>query len=84
MAVKPLEVDMLRFALITAVLVLGKADVAMAQDLIHITSAWGDVTAELADNEAARFLLRMLPGTLEPSCSGRSQATPRYLIAQAM
>jgi hypothetical protein len=34
---------------------------AMAQDRIRIVSDWGEVTAELADNDAARSLARMLP-----------------------
>lgn len=38
---------------------------AMAQEQIRISSEWGDVTAELADNDAARSLARMLPVTLE-------------------
>lgn len=38
---------------------------AMAQDRILISSAWGTVTAELADNAAARALARMLPVTIE-------------------
>jgi len=45
--------------------VQGLAVPAMAQDRITISSAWGQVTAELADNEAARSLLRLLPLTIE-------------------
>jgi hypothetical protein len=37
----------------------------MAQERIVISSAWGKVRAELADNETARSLLRMLPVTIE-------------------
>jgi hypothetical protein len=37
----------------------------MAQERILISSAWGNVTAELADNAAARALARMLPVTIE-------------------
>ena len=33
----------------------------MAQERVRITSAWGEVTAELSDNAAARSLLGMLP-----------------------
>ncbi len=36
----------------------------MAQDRIRLVSDWGEVTAELADNEAARALARMLPLTI--------------------
>lgn len=37
---------------------------AMAQERITISSEWGNVTAELVDNEATRTLLRMLPVTI--------------------
>jgi hypothetical protein len=37
----------------------------MAQERIVISSAWGEVRADLADNEAARSLLQMLPVTIE-------------------
>ncbi len=36
----------------------------MAQERISISSEWGNVTAELADNEAARALARMVPVTI--------------------
>jgi len=36
----------------------------MALEQIRISSAWGEVAAELADNAAARSLLDMLPVTL--------------------
>jgi hypothetical protein len=38
---------------------------AMAQDRILISSKWGRVTAELADNAAARALAQKLPLTIE-------------------
>ncbi len=38
---------------------------AMAQERILISSDWGNVTAELADNDATRALVRMLPVTIE-------------------
>jgi hypothetical protein len=38
---------------------------AMAQERILISSSWGNVTAELADNEATQALVRMLPVTIE-------------------
>lgn len=40
-------------------------DPAMAQERIRISSDWGNVTAELADNAAARSLIQMLPITIE-------------------
>lgn len=38
---------------------------AMAQERIKISSGWGNVTAELADNAAARSLIQMLPVTID-------------------
>ena len=37
---------------------------AMAQERVRISSDWGDVTAELADNSATQTLVRMLPLTI--------------------
>lgn len=37
----------------------------MAQDRVRISSDWGEVTADLADNDAAKALARMLPLTVE-------------------
>jgi hypothetical protein len=52
--------------LLTAfVLTLGLIANAMAQERILISSEWGNVTAELADNGAAKALLQMLPVTIE-------------------
>ncbi|WP_199229652.1 cyclophilin-like fold protein [Azospirillum sp. TSO22-1] len=50
---------------IAASLVLLATGHAMAQDSILISSDWGTVTAELADNAAARSLAQMLPVTIE-------------------
>jgi hypothetical protein len=38
---------------------------AMAQKRIQISSDWGNVTAALADNAAARQLIQMLPLTID-------------------
>jgi hypothetical protein len=38
---------------------------AMALERIQISSDWGNVTAELADNAAARLLIQMLPITID-------------------
>ena len=38
---------------------------AMAQERILISSEWGNVTAELTDNAAARSFAQMLPMTIE-------------------
>ncbi len=37
----------------------------MAQEQIILSSEWGVVRAELADNDAARSLVRMLPVTIQ-------------------
>ena len=44
---------------------LGLMGPAMAQERILISSDWGEVTAELADNEASRSLVQMLPLTID-------------------
>ena len=44
---------------------LGLMGPAMAQEQILISSDWGRVTAVLADNDATRSLVRMLPLTIE-------------------
>lgn len=53
--------------LMSKALVIGLAMMgpAMAQDQILIVSDWGKVTAVLADNDAARSLVRMLPLTID-------------------
>jgi hypothetical protein len=38
---------------------------AMAQERIQISSDWGNVTAKLVDNAAARSLIQMLPITID-------------------
>ena len=48
-----------------SVLTLGLTGAAMAQEQILISSDWGNVKAELVDNEATRSLVRMLPITIE-------------------
>jgi hypothetical protein len=51
-------------ALTTIIFMLGLTGPPMAQDLL-ISSDWGKVTADLADNDAARSLVRLLPLTIE-------------------
>jgi hypothetical protein len=48
---------------------------AMAQERIQISSDWGSVTAELADNDATRALVRMLPLVIEMSDHLRQEKT---------
>jgi hypothetical protein len=47
----------------------------MAQEHIQISSEWGNVSAELADNAAARSLIKMLPITIEMSDHLRQEKT---------
>src|SRR5437868_14259548 len=47
------------------VIALGLVEPAMAQERILISSDWGEVTAELVDNDATRSLVEMLPLTIE-------------------
>lgn len=66
------------------VFALGLSGAAMAQEQIRISSDWGDVTATLADNEAAEALLEMLPLTrecLKLCVSDRAHAVFRYVQA---
>ena len=55
----------MRFSLLMATgLLLTLTGHVMAQERILISSEWGNVTANLADNDAARSLVKMLPITL--------------------
>jgi hypothetical protein len=47
------------------VITVGLIGPAMAQERILISSDWGNVNAELVDNNATRALTRMLPLTIE-------------------
>src|SRR6476469_2199864 len=47
------------------VITLGLIGPAMAQERILLSSDWGEVTAELVDNDATRALVRMLPLSIE-------------------
>jgi hypothetical protein len=49
-------------ALIVTMALVGPA---MSQERIRISSDWGEVTAELADNAAAKSLVQMLPVTID-------------------
>jgi hypothetical protein len=56
---------MLNLLLRAFVIILGLIGPAMAQERILISSDWGNVTAELIDNNATRSLLQMLPLPIE-------------------
>ena len=47
------------------VITLGLIGPTMAQERIMISSDWGNVTAELVDNNATRSLVQMLPLSIE-------------------
>ena len=49
---------------IAGAILLATIGTAMAQERIKISSEWGSVTAELADNAAPKALLGMLPLTI--------------------
>jgi hypothetical protein len=51
--------------LFSIVIILGLIGPAMAQERILISSDWGEVSAELAENEASRSLVQMLPLTID-------------------
>ena len=48
-----------------AAFALGLSGAAMAQEQMRISSEWGEVTATLADNDAAVALLEMQPLTVD-------------------
>ncbi|RWF96261.1 MAG: hypothetical protein EOQ45_04605 [Mesorhizobium sp.] len=66
---------MLKSLLSSAVIALGMVGPAMAQERIRIASDWGEVTADLADNEAAKSLAQTLPLTIEMSDHLRQEKT---------
>jgi len=53
----------------------------MAQERISISSEWGEVTAELADNDATRALIAMLPVTIEMRDHLRQEKTGNLPVA---
>jgi len=64
-----------RTAFVAASLTLPIGGSALAQDRISISSDWGNVTAVLADNAAARALAGMLPLTIEMDDHLRQEKT---------
>ena len=58
-----------------AALSLGLTGAAMAQEQILISSEWGNVKAELVDNDATRSLVKMLPVTIEMRDHMRQEKT---------
>ena len=66
---------MLNLLLGACVITLGLIGPAMAQERILISSGWGEVAAELVDNNATRSLVQMLPLTIEMSDHLRQEKT---------
>jgi len=70
-ATAPAQVDranwsqMRKLLLRTFVITLGLIGPAMAQERVLISADWGEITAELVDNNATRSLVQMLPLTIE-------------------
>ncbi|WP_418137907.1 cyclophilin-like fold protein [Agrobacterium sp. El2ro-1b] len=64
-----------RTAFVAASLTMPMGGSALAQDRISISSDWGNVTAVLADNAAARALSKMLPLTIEMDDHLRQEKT---------
>ena len=62
-------------ALIAAALAFLTMGPAMAQERIRISSEWGNVSAELADNDATRSLVQMLPITIDMQDHLRQEKT---------
>ncbi|WP_115114796.1 cyclophilin-like fold protein [Hyphomicrobiales bacterium] len=60
---------------IAAALTLNLGGSALAQERILISSDWGNVSADLADNAAARALAAMLPLTIEMDDHLRQEKT---------
>lgn len=58
-----------------AVITLGLAGTATAQERISIASDWGEVKATLVTNEATRSLVKMLPLTIETRDHLRQEKT---------
>ena len=56
---------MLKRSLSASLVTFGLIGPAMAQERILLSSDWGEVTAELVDNDATRSLVRMLPITID-------------------
>ncbi|MBA8881824.1 cyclophilin-like fold protein [Phyllobacterium myrsinacearum] len=66
---------MLKLMISAAALTMAIDGTAMAQERIRISSDWGEVTADLADNEAAKALAQMLPLTIKMSDHLRQEKT---------
>jgi hypothetical protein len=66
---------MLTKALKALIITIGLAGPAMSQERIVISSDWGEVTADMADNAATRSLIQMLPVTIQMDDHLRQEKT---------
>ena len=66
---------MLTTPLKALIITIGLAGPAMSQERIVISSDWGEVTADLADNPATRSLIQMLPVTIQMDDHLRQEKT---------
>jgi len=66
---------LLKATRIAGAILLATIGTAMAQERIKISSEWGSVTAELADNAATKALLGMLPLTIPMTDHLRQEKT---------
>lgn len=57
------------------IITIGLAGPAMSQERIVISSDWGEVTADLADNDATKSLIQMLPVTIQMDDHLRQEKT---------
>ena len=77
---------MLKIVMKAIVIIFALAGSAMAQERILISSDWGEVTANLVDNDATRSLIQMLPITINMQDHLRQEKTgnlPSPLPAEA-
>jgi hypothetical protein len=66
---------MLTTPLKALIITIGLAGPAMSQERIVISSDWGEVTADLADNDATKSLIQMLPITIQMDDHLRQEKT---------
>ena len=65
----------MKLSILSALLALSTTGPTMAQERIRISSEWGEVTAELADNAATQALVGMLPLTIDMRDHMRQEKT---------
>lgn len=66
---------MLTTPLKALIITIGLAGPAMSQERIVISSDWGEVTADLADNDATKSLIQILPVTIQMDDHLRQEKT---------